>query len=242
MGVGQKPDDLAKGRARADFLGTDFESAELVHCPGKDGVVFTFIDRHALAGQDGLIDGGTAPNHRAVDADSLAGADNNNISDRQVLRWDLDLGVTSEYSRGPRVDVEKRPYRSLRSLECQRFQALAQECDEDHFCRDEVLTQTGGRHAGDRQGDVGADRAREERSQSQINNAPAANQRGDQGQRHAEWPLPGALQGPEHDVSTQQRSDHDRQHHQGPALGIRVVVMVVMSRSVPVPVVVMGWN
>ncbi len=47
-------------------------------------------------------------------------------------------------------------------------------------------------------------------------------------------------------MSTQERPDHDCQHNQGPAFGIRVVVMVFMSRSVRVPmrmpVVVMGWS
>ena len=63
--------------------------------------------------------------------------------------------------------------------------------------------EAGGRDAGDRQGDVGADRALEEGGQREINDAPAADHRGDQGQRHAERPLPGAAQDAEHDVSSQ---------------------------------------
>ncbi len=96
MCVGQEPDDLAQRRLGPELVGADLEPAELVHRAREDGIAFTLVDRHALAGQDGLIDGGSAANHRSVHADPLAGPDDDQVPDRQVgpsgLRFPPRLG------------------------------------------------------------------------------------------------------------------------------------------------------
>ena len=181
--------------------------------PVIDRVALALVDRHALAGQDGLIDGRPAARRPCRRRDPLAGPDDHAIADGQCFGRDLDLGVVPDHARGPRIEVEQLADRALGSLEGERFQAFADQGDEDDLGRDEVLAQASRRDAGDRQGDVGADRPLEQRRQREVDHPPAADHRRQQGQRDAERPLPGTPKRRQHQVGHEQQADHRRHGH-----------------------------
>ena len=58
LSVGQQPDHLAQRGFVPQLVGPDLQAAELVDRAGKDGVALALVDRHAFAGEHGLIDGG----------------------------------------------------------------------------------------------------------------------------------------------------------------------------------------
>ena len=147
--------------------------------------------------------------------------------DGDLFGRDLDLGVAPDHARGPRIEVEQLADGALGSLERERFQALADQGDEDDLGGDEILAQASRRDAGDRQGDVGADRSFEQGGQGEIDHAPAADHRGRQGQRHAERPLPRAAEGRQHHVRQQQQPDHGRHRPEPPPLGIGIMIVIV---------------
>lgn len=105
--VGQKLDDAAQGRSCTELLGPHFEAAKLVERSGVDRIPFAFIDRHALTGQHGLIDGRPAARDRAVDADPLSRADNNPIAKHQIFGGHIDFDVAPDHVRHARVIVDE---------------------------------------------------------------------------------------------------------------------------------------
>ena len=118
--------------------------------------------------------------------------------------------------------------RPLRALEGERFEALADQGDEDDLGGDEVFAQQGRRHAGDRQRDVGADPPFEQRRQGEVDDPAAADHRRRQRQRDPERPAVLPAPGREDQVEPEQEADHHRRRHQHPPLGVVVVLVVVM--------------
>ncbi len=125
MRLGEQPDDLAERRLGAELLGADLQPAELVDRAGEDGIALTLVDRHALAGEHGLVDGRSAANDRPVDADPLSGPDDDEVSDRQLLDRDLDLGLVANHPGGPRIDVQQRPDGAAGAVEAEGFETFA---------------------------------------------------------------------------------------------------------------------
>ena len=162
LGVGQQANHLAERGLVTQFVGPDLEPAELVDRAGKNGVAFALVDRHALTGEHGLIDGRPPADHHPVDGDPLAGPDDHAIADGDLLGRDLDLRFVPDHARGPADKIEQLADRALGTLEGERLQALADEGDEHDLGGDEIFAQAGRRDARDRQGDVGADRTFEQ--------------------------------------------------------------------------------
>ena len=146
---------------------------------------------------------------------------------RQFLGRDLDLGIDREPPGRSGIDVQQRPDRAAGAVEAEGLETFAQQGDEDDLGRDEILAQAGGRDAGDRQRDVGADGPSKSRQNREIDDAPPADHRRDQGQRDAERPLPRTPDGAEDQVGDEQCADHDRDRHEHPALGVQVVIVVM---------------
>ena len=172
LGLGQELDHLAHGRLAANLLDPDFEPTELVDRPREDRVSGALVDRQALAREDGLIDGGPAPEHRSVGRDPLSRPDHQHVAGHDRVGRDLRLLAIPEQPSRSRPILQQLLDRPLRPPEGERLQTLAQQGDEDDLGGHEVFAGQAGRHAGDRQRDVGADPPLQE-SQAERDRRPA---------------------------------------------------------------------
>ena len=102
-------------------VGADDEGAGAVEGGADDGwSPGRLVDRHALAGEHPLVDGGRALDDDAVDGHLLAGPDPDQVADGDLLDGDVD----SAPSRTTRAVVGARPIRALIEAAV-RFLALA---------------------------------------------------------------------------------------------------------------------
>ncbi len=113
MCVREQANHLAESGFGAEFIRTDLEPAKLIDRTGEDRVPLSLVDRHAFAGEHGLIDGGAAARHGTVGADTLARANDDDIADCQLLDRDLDLRKIALHAGCLRVDREERADRAL---------------------------------------------------------------------------------------------------------------------------------
>jgi len=100
------PDELrdaveAGGRVRTDF---DRQRAVRDHGAADDGVAGRLPDRHRLAGDDRLVDGGVARDRLTIDRDPLAGADEQAVAGGEVVDSDF-LGLAGVFAVGTSFSV-----------------------------------------------------------------------------------------------------------------------------------------
>ncbi len=155
---------------------------------GIDRVASPLVHRHRLAGQDRLLNGGTAREHRTIGRDPFAGADEQDITNRECIRGDLHRPTIPEHGRRPRAKLQQLLDGPLRPFEGERLQAFPEEGDKDDLGRHEVFAQQARRDASDRQGDIGPDPPLQQGRDCQIDHPTAADHRRQQRERHAERP------------------------------------------------------
>ena len=97
--VGDEPRDLRERGVRADALGPDDEPAADVDGRAGDRVADADLDGNALAGEERLVDGGVALDDGAVGRDLLAGADDEEVADLQLLDRDAPLAAVGRRGR-----------------------------------------------------------------------------------------------------------------------------------------------
>ena len=96
LGVGDEPGDLGQGRVGADSGGPHDETSAGVDGGAGDGVAGADLDRHRFAGEERGVDGRGAVFDDAVGGDLLAGADDEQIADRQFADRDPDLVAVAD--------------------------------------------------------------------------------------------------------------------------------------------------
>ena len=99
MSVRQQLDHFAERRRRANGLGPHFQASELIDGPRVDRVAFPLVDGHALARQDGLVDGRSTDDHDAVGRDLLTGTDDQHVANTKSVGRDLHFLAVSRDRR-----------------------------------------------------------------------------------------------------------------------------------------------
>ena len=202
---------------------SDFELTELVDRPREDPVSGANVNRQALARQDRLINGGPAPEHRAVGRDPLSRPDQEHVAGRDRVGRDLRLLAVPKQASRSRPILQQLLDRPLRPLEGQGLEALAQEGDEDDLRGHEVFSGQTGRHTGDGQRDVGADPSFQESQESEIDDPPAADERRDKGQANPEGAgVRFASQKIQQNIATEQGADDHGGQNQGATFGFTI--------------------
>ena len=97
--VGDHADDLAERGVLADACGLTAQEAGAVDRRGRHAVAGRLVDRDALTGQGGFVDGARAVQHDAVDRDALARADDEDITLFDLRGGDLHLFAVTDDGR-----------------------------------------------------------------------------------------------------------------------------------------------
>ena len=97
--VGDHADDLAERGVLADAGGFAAQEAGAVDRRGRHAVAGRLVDRDALTGEGGFVDGARAVQHGAVDRDALPGADDKDIAPFDLRGGDLHLFAVADDGR-----------------------------------------------------------------------------------------------------------------------------------------------
>ncbi len=181
LGGGEQADDAAHRGFGADLSRTHLDAAKLVDGAGVNGVALALVDGEALAGEDGLIDGGAAGLDDAVGGDALAGTDDEEVAHGDFFGGDFDFLAVFQDASGARAVFEEGLDGLLGSAEGEGFEAFAEEGDEDDLGGHEILAQQAGGDAGDGQSDIGANAALEEGGDGEVDDPSAADDGRDEG-------------------------------------------------------------
>ena len=103
--------DLRERRVGPDPRRPDDQAAVAVDRAARDIRPGLDVDRHRLAGEQGLIDGRGPLLDDAVGRELLAGPDDEAVSDLELVRSNDDLQAVSEHARLARAEVEERSHR-----------------------------------------------------------------------------------------------------------------------------------
>ena len=124
-GVAYHTDDLRKSRILADAGCPAAQEAGLVDRTGAHPVVLGLIHGEAFPRERGLVHGARAGEHDAVHRDTVAGADEENVAENDLLRRNNDFLTVSLEPRCFRRELHKRAKRVGRFALGVRLQCLA---------------------------------------------------------------------------------------------------------------------
>ena len=110
----------------------DFERVPAVYCSSKHIVAWRLLDRERLARHRRLIDVARSGGHPAVERDFLAGPDDDDIAEADVVDGQYALHTTSSDECGLRREVHERPNRSPRALHRPGFEKLCEREQENN--------------------------------------------------------------------------------------------------------------
>ncbi len=131
--------DPREQRIPTDFLRLHQQTARAVHRPAGDRRADRFFHRHRFTGNHGLIDGGPAIDHNAIDGNPFSRPHTKPVPDLHLLEGHVDFTPIPHDPRGRRRQPQQ-PFDSGRSLAPRaKLQDLAeQHQDGNHRGRFEV--------------------------------------------------------------------------------------------------------
>ena len=217
-GFGDQLNDSRERCVLADFRCFDFQRAELVHRSSKDARAGFFFNREALTGEGAFIDTRIARRNGTVDGDSLAGADDDGLSDLDLGDRHFRFAAVDENSRGRRAKVEDASDGLLSPVDCVTLDAFSAERDEDDQSGGRVLAQNDRGKAGDRQCQVGSNFSVEQTFECPVKNPRSAKNRREQRETEAGELLiltpaghAGLIEQPDQNVGSEENRDGRRQ-------------------------------
>ena len=111
LGVRNEPGDLRERSLLTDLRRANEETTERVDGRACDGVAGHDVDGHGLAGEHRLVDRRFALDDHTVGRDLLAGANDEHVSDRELVDRHRHLDAVSQDACFLRAELEKRSNR-----------------------------------------------------------------------------------------------------------------------------------
>ena len=124
-------DDAGQQGRLADAAGATAQQARAVDRRREHPVAGPLVDRHALAGQHGLVGARLAVDHHAVDRHRVTGAHQEDVSGLQLRHRHLDYLPVALDSSGLRLQLDQRFDRLASARLGPSFEQLAQQHQRD---------------------------------------------------------------------------------------------------------------
>ena len=146
----------------------------MIQRAGADGVIDRLIDRQAFAGQCAFIDGRSPRDHLSVHWNSLAGANDDFVTDDDFADGYIDFFAVAQDVGDGRTKVEDSANGPLRLIDGETLDALTTQRDENHQRGGFVFAKNDGRQRRVRECEIGPDATGEEVFERLVQNSRPA--------------------------------------------------------------------